>query len=132
VFQGVWFVVMGVMLWTPALIPKGCFLNFEEGHDVVRCRTDDALDRAKSLVNLQFSWYLTGTVVFVVLFYLQMAKLYPEEPQYLPLVKGGGSGSDGRFSIGDDDHDDEDDVEAAKRGGFGHVVSGTRPVEIER
>ena len=134
VFQGVWFVVMGVMLWTPALIPKGCFLNFEEGHDVVRCRTDEALDRAKSLVNLQFSWYLTGTVVFVVLFYLQMAKLYPEEPQYLPLVKGGSGGggdSDSRFSIGDDDRDDEDDVEAAKRG-FGHVVSSTKPVEIER
>ncbi|WVZ65132.1 hypothetical protein U9M48_014544 [Paspalum notatum var. saurae] len=128
VFQGVWFIVMGVMLWTPALIPKGCFLNLEEGHDVVRCRTDDALDRAKSLVNLQFSWYLTGTVVFVVVFYLQMARLFPEEPQYLPLVKGG---SDSRFSIGDDDHDEEDDVEAAKRG-FGHVVSGTKPVEIER
>jgi len=132
VFQGVWFIVMGVMLWTPALIPKGCFLNLEEGHDVVRCRTDEALDRAKSLVNLQFSWYLTGTVVFVVLFYLHMAKLYPEEPQYLPLVKGGGGGgdSDSRFSIGDD-HDDEDYLEAAKRG-FGHVVSGTKPVEIER
>ncbi|CAN6204604.1 unnamed protein product [Urochloa humidicola] len=134
VFQGVWFVVMGVMLWTPALIPKGCFLNLEEGHDVVRCRTDEALDRAKSLVNLQFSWYLTGTVVFVVVFYLQMVKLYPEEPQYLPLVKGGDGGggdSDRRFSIGDDDHDDEDDLEAAKRG-FGRVVSGTKPVEIER
>ncbi|KAF8695072.1 hypothetical protein HU200_037680 [Digitaria exilis] len=133
VFQGVWFIVMGVMLWTPELIPKGCFLNREEGHDVVRCRTDDALDRAKSLVNLQFSWYLTGTVVFVVLFYLQMAKLYPEEPQYLPLVKGGSGGGDshGRFSIGDDDHDDEDDLEAAKRG-FGHVVGGTKPMEIER
>ncbi|CAD6224807.1 unnamed protein product [Miscanthus lutarioriparius] len=134
VFQGVWFVVMGVMLWTTALIPKGCFLNYEEGHDVVRCRTDEALDRAKSLVNLQFSWYLSGTVVFVVLFYLQMAKLYPEEPQYLPLVKGGSGGggdSDSRFSIGDDDRDDEDDVEAAKRG-FGHVVSSTKPVEIER
>ena len=130
VFQGVWFIVMGIMLWTPALIPKGCFLNLEEGHDVVRCRTDEALDRAKSLVNLQFSWYLTGTVVFVVLFYLHMAKLYPEEPQYLPLVKGGGGDSDSRFRIGDD-HDDEDDLEAAKRG-FGHVVSGTKPVEIER
>ncbi|KAF8779723.1 hypothetical protein HU200_002306 [Digitaria exilis] len=132
VFQGVWFIVMGVMLWTPELVPKGCFLNREEGHDVVRCRTDDALDRAKSLVNLQFSWYLTGTVMFVVLFYLQMAKLYPEEPQYLPLMKGGSSGgdSDGRFSIGDD-HDDEDDLEAAKRG-FGHVVGGTKPIEIER
>jgi hypothetical protein len=119
---------MGVMLWTPALIPKGGFLNYEEGHDVVRCRTDEALDRAKSLVNLQFSWYLTGTVVVVVIFYLQMSKLYPEEPRYVSLVKGDSGGSDdsdGRFSIGDD----EDDLEAAK-GGFGHVVSGTKPLEI--
>ncbi|CAN6167134.1 unnamed protein product [Urochloa humidicola] len=132
VFQGVWFIVMGVMLWTPALIPKGCFLNLEEGHDVVRCRTDEALERAKSLVNLQFSWYLTGTVVFVVLFYLQLTKLYSEEPQYLPLVKEGSSSDsdNGRFSIGGD-CDDEDDLEAAKRG-FGQVVSGTKPMEIER
>nr|CAD1826163.1 unnamed protein product [Ananas comosus var. bracteatus] len=57
VLQGVWFVAMGVMLWTPSLIPKGCFLNYEEGHHVVRCRDADALGRAKSLVNLQFSWY---------------------------------------------------------------------------
>ncbi|EEC84660.1 hypothetical protein OsI_31558 [Oryza sativa Indica Group] len=88
VFQGVWFVVMGVMLWTPALIPKGCFLH--------------------------------------------LTKLYPEEPRYLPLVKGGGGGGDGdsdggRFSIGDD----EDDLEAAK-GGFGHVAGGGNAVEIER
>jgi hypothetical protein len=130
-FQGVWFIVMGVMLWTPALIPKGCFLNFEEGHHVVRCRTDEALGRAKSLVNLQFSWYLTGTVVLVVVFYLQMSKLYPEEPRYLPLVKGGRDDSDDRFSIGDDGHDDEDDLEAAK-GGFGQEVSSDRPIEIER
>ncbi|KAG8056911.1 hypothetical protein GUJ93_ZPchr0002g26454 [Zizania palustris] len=124
VFQGVWFIVMGVMLWTPPLIPKGCFLNYEEGHDVVRCRTDEALHRAKSLVNLQFSWYLTGTVVFVVVLYLQLIKRYPEEPRYVPLVKGSG---DGRFSIGDDD---EDDLEAAK-GGIGHVASGGNPMEID-
>ncbi|KAE8788164.1 transmembrane protein 45B-like [Hordeum vulgare] len=134
VFQGVWFIVMGVMLWTPGLIPKGCFLNREDGHDVVRCRTDEALHRAKSLVNLQFSWYLTGTLVFVVAFYLQVSRLYPEEPQYLPLVKGGRAG--GRFSIGDDDDhedddDEDDDMEAAKRG-YGHVVSGTKPMEVER
>ncbi|KAF8695070.1 hypothetical protein HU200_037678 [Digitaria exilis] len=115
VFQGVWFIAMGVMLWTPGLVPKGCFLNREEGHDVVRCRTDEALERAKSLVNLQFSWYMTCTVVFVVISYLLLTKLYPEEPQYVPLVMGGSSGRDS------DGHDDEDDdLEAAKRG-FGQV-----------
>ncbi|CAL9127104.1 unnamed protein product [Musa textilis] len=42
-FQGLWFVVMGFMLWTPSLIPKGCFMNLEEGHMVARCHTDAAL-----------------------------------------------------------------------------------------
>ncbi|XP_037404238.1 uncharacterized protein LOC119267038 [Triticum dicoccoides] len=126
VLQGVWFIVMGVMLWTPGLISKGCFINLEEGHNVVRCRTDEALHRAKSLVNLQFSWYLTATVLFVVVLYLQLTKLYHEEPRYLPLVKT--SHADGRSgSVEDDDGDDDDDhVEAAKRTfGHGHVVSGT-------
>ncbi|KAF0915747.1 hypothetical protein E2562_038595 [Oryza meyeriana var. granulata] len=118
VFEGVWFIVAGIMLWTPAFIPKGCFLNFEGGHDVVRCRTDEALYRAKSLVNLQFSWYLTATMVFVVVFYLQMMKLYPEGPRCVPLVKGSGNNDRGQFNI----RDDEDDLEAAK-GGFGHVGS---------
>ncbi|TVU09745.1 hypothetical protein EJB05_43239, partial [Eragrostis curvula] len=115
VFQGVWFVVMGVMMWTPSLVPKGCFLNVEDGLEVVRCRTNEALDRAKSLVNLQFSWYLTGTVLFVVVFYLQLVKLYSEELRYVPLVKGSESS---RFSIG---NEDEDELEVAK-GGLGHVV----------
>ncbi|KAG0543908.1 hypothetical protein BDA96_02G229400 [Sorghum bicolor] len=122
VFQGVWFTVMGVMMWTPALVPKGCFMNDEDGLQVVRCRTDEALDRAKSLVNLQFNWYLTGTVAFVVVFYLQMAKQYQEQLQYAPLVKGG-RGSDGRCTIGEV-NDNEDDLEASK-GGLGYI-------EIER
>lgn len=86
-FQGVWFIVMGIMLWTPSLIPKGCYLNIEEGHQVVRCHTSEALDRAKSLVNIQFSWYMTGTVVLAILGYVYLTKLYPEEPDYLPLVR---------------------------------------------
>ncbi|KAL6614127.1 hypothetical protein ACP70R_036397 [Stipagrostis hirtigluma subsp. patula] len=124
-FQGVWLIVMGVMLWTPALTPKGCYLSFEAGHDVVRCRTDEALDRAKSLVNLQFSWYLTGTVAFVVLFYLQLAKLYCKEPRYVMLVKGS-SDSDGWFGTGDD----HGDLEAAIAGS-GYIVSGTKPIKFE-
>jgi hypothetical protein len=43
VFQGVWFIVMGVMIWTPDLVSKGRFLNLEAGRAVVRCRTDEAL-----------------------------------------------------------------------------------------
>nr|TKW33401.1 hypothetical protein SEVIR_2G232800v2 [Setaria viridis] len=122
VFQGIWFITMGVMLCTP----------LEEGHNIVRCRTNVALDRAKSLINLQFSWYLTGTIVFVIILYLQLTKFYPEEPQYVPLVKAdsGRDSDNGRLSIGDE-HDNDDDLKAAKCG-FGQVVSGTRPMEIER
>ncbi|KAJ1289873.1 hypothetical protein BS78_02G198100, partial [Paspalum vaginatum] len=131
VFQGVWFTVMGVMMWTPAFIPKGCFINNEQGLQVVRCRTDEALDRAKSLVNLQFNWYLTGTVAFVVVFYLQLAKLYQGQPQYAPLVMGGGS--DERFSIGEDNNKENDiEIEAAKSGLGQRIVTGTTSIEIER
>ncbi|WVZ65133.1 hypothetical protein U9M48_014545 [Paspalum notatum var. saurae] len=131
VFQGVWFTVMGVMMWTPAFIPKGCFINDEEGLEVVRCRTDEALDRAKSLVNLQFNWYLTGTVALVVVLYLQLAKLYRQgQPQYAPLGMGGGNV--GRFSIGDDNNEEDDlEIEAAKSG-LGHIVNGSMSIEIER
>jgi hypothetical protein len=113
VFQGVWLIVMGVMLWTPELISKGCFLNLEEGRAVVRCRTEEALARAKSLVNLQFSWYLTGTVLFVVVLYLQLNKVYHEELRYFPLVKGSHHDGDSHssFSIADDHQNDEDDLD---------------------
>ena len=63
-------------VWTPDLISKGCFLNLEEGRTLIRCRSDKALSREKSLVNLQFSLYLTDTVLFIVVLYLQLSKLY--------------------------------------------------------
>ncbi|KAF0900954.1 hypothetical protein E2562_037088 [Oryza meyeriana var. granulata] len=126
VFQGVWFLAMGVMLWTPALLPKGCFLNHEDGHDVARCRADDggaALARAKALVNLEFSWYLSGTVVFVVALYLRLCRLYPEEPRYVPLVRGDGRDDD------DDGDGDDNNVEAAK-GGADHVLRGSLEIAL--
>ncbi|CAI9106787.1 OLC1v1006006C1 [Oldenlandia corymbosa var. corymbosa] len=102
--QGVWFMVMGFMLWTPELIPKGCFMNLEEGHQVVRCHNKEALERAKSLVNIEFSWYLIGVTVFALSLYLAIFKLFPAEEkvdyQSLP-----------RFEDRKDD-DEEDDVEA--------------------
>ncbi|THU60086.1 hypothetical protein C4D60_Mb07t08930 [Musa balbisiana] len=119
-FQGVWFVVMGFMLWTPSLIPKGCFMNLEEGHMVVRCHTDAALHRAKSLVNLQFSWYMAATAVFSMLLLLFLSKVYPEEPQYLPLLK----------------EEEEEDLESQKKlmesGSFGHMGKRLRSIELER
>ncbi|XP_075490870.1 uncharacterized protein LOC142529273 [Primulina tabacum] len=101
-FQGVWLIVTGYMLWTPSLIPKGCFINLEESHEVVRCHKHEDLERAKSLVNIQFSWYVVGLTIFVVAIYLVMIKLYSKRIQYQSLTK---------FVIQDDD---EDDVEAQK------------------
>ncbi|KAI3450876.1 hypothetical protein Pfo_007541 [Paulownia fortunei] len=106
IFQGVWLMVMGFMLWTPSLIPKGCFINLEEGHKVVRCHGEDALERAKSLVNIQFSWYVIGVTIFAVTFYLTMIKLYPEKVEYQSLPK---------FVLQDEENDDDDDVEAQKK-----------------
>lgn len=71
-FHGIWMTVMGVMLWTPTLIPKGCFLNSEDGHRIVRCRDIESLGRAKSLVNILFSWYVVGVTIFAVSVYLGM------------------------------------------------------------
>ena len=66
IFQGVWLITMGFMLWTPELLPKDCFLNYENGHHVARCSGEEALRRAKSLTNLQFSWVLIGDVSLLV------------------------------------------------------------------
>ncbi|KAK7303235.1 hypothetical protein RJT34_14137 [Clitoria ternatea] len=84
-FQGLWLVVMGFMLWTPGLIPKGCYINDEEGHQVVRCSGHDSLHRANSLVNIQFSWFVIGVTVFAVSFYLVLDRVYGEKVKYFPL-----------------------------------------------
>ncbi|KAH9740741.1 proteinase inhibitor I4 serpin (DUF716) [Citrus sinensis] len=84
-FNGVWLIVTGFMLWTPALIPKGCFINLEEEHQVVRCLGDEDLLRAKSLVNLQFSWFLIAITVFSVSSYLVLDKIYDEKLDYSTL-----------------------------------------------
>ncbi|CAL9111205.1 unnamed protein product [Musa textilis] len=123
-FQGVWFIIMGYVLWTPSLIPKGCFMNMEVGHYVVRCRSDEALDRAKSLVNLQFSWCLAAMAVLSMLLYLFLIKIYPEEPQYIPLVKD---------AVGEED---EEDLECHKKmidsESLGHMGQTLRPIQLEK
>ncbi|KAK4748887.1 hypothetical protein SAY87_015473 [Trapa incisa] len=80
--------VMGVMLWTPGLIPKGCFLNGEDGHFVVRCHDDEALHRAKVLVNIEFSSYVIGARVFSISIYLVLTKLHGGNVEYLCLDTG--------------------------------------------
>ncbi|KAI3414735.1 uncharacterized protein J3R85_015908 [Psidium guajava] len=109
-FQGVWLVIMGYMLWTPGLIPKGCFLNFEEGHQVVRCHSDGALHRAKSLVNIGFAWLLILITAFSVGLYLALVKIYGETVEYRPLTKTTDIEEE------DDDGDGEsDDIESQKK-----------------
>lgn len=93
VFQGVWFIIMGYALWTPSLIPKGCFMNMEDGHYVVRCKDDMSLHRAKSLVNIEFSWVLVGLVAFSMCFYLFFVKrLIGDEGKYVALDDEGSNG----------------------------------------
>ncbi|XP_016435312.1 uncharacterized protein LOC107761588 [Nicotiana tabacum] len=102
-FQGIWLMVMGFMLWTPEFIPKGCFINLEEGHKVVRCHNHEDLERAKSLVNIQFSWYLVGITIFCVTLYLIMIKIFQEKVEYQSL--------NSKF---EEQEDDLEDVEAQK------------------
>ncbi|GJU19593.1 transmembrane protein 45B-like protein [Tanacetum coccineum] len=85
-YIGLWLMVMGFMLWTKSLIPKGCFLNLEEGHHVVRCHGDEALERAKSLVNIQFSWYLIWVIIFAMSLYVSMHKIYERRNEYQSLT----------------------------------------------
>jgi len=103
-FQGLWLIVMGFMLWTPSLIPKGCYMNEEEGHMVVRCSSHEAVHRANSLVNIEFSWFIIGVTLFAVSLYLVLVKVYGEKVQY--------------FSLGNEDEESNYDVESQKGGAF--------------
>ncbi|KAI4349734.1 hypothetical protein L6164_010294 [Bauhinia variegata] len=128
-FQGLWFIVMGFMLWTPSLMPKGCFMNDEDGHKVVRCSSDEALHRAKSLVNIEFSWFLVGVTIFAVSSYLILDKIYGEKIEYFSLGKE------------EEDHDiesNESDVEFQKKSVLGKARSliqmgkAFSPIDMER
>ncbi|KAF3659992.1 putative L-tryptophan--pyruvate aminotransferase 1-like [Capsicum annuum] len=105
-FQGLWLMVIGVMLWTPKFIPKDCYINLEEGYQVVRCHGHKALGRAKSLVNIEFSWYVIGTTCLVVSLYLVCFKIFTKDNVDYQSLK-----------INSEDHQEEDwvDVEAQKR-----------------
>jgi hypothetical protein len=87
IFQGLWLMCMGLMLYTPGYEPKGCFAKLEGDQYMVRCSDEKALHRAVSLVNLQFSWFLIGVPVFAVSFYLIMARFYGEKVEYVSVMK---------------------------------------------
>ena len=127
-FQGLWFMVMGFMLWTPGLIPKGCFMNLEVGHKVVRCSGDEALHRAISLVNILFSWLLIAVAISAVCFYLVLDKGYGEKVEYFSLTK----------EEDDRQEEDPDDVESQKSSKLGNSKSFIQmgkafsPIDMER
>ncbi|CAA0296401.1 unnamed protein product [Arabidopsis thaliana] len=85
-FQGVWLIVIGCMLYTPSLIPKGCYIHDEGRHIIVKCSTEEALHRAKSLVNLEFSWLFVTNTLFVVTLYLILDRVYGENVEYSSLT----------------------------------------------
>lgn len=128
-FQGLWLIVMGFALWTPELIPKGCYMNDEEGHMVVRCHDHESVHRANSLVNIQFSWFIILVTIFSVSLYLVMDKFY-------------GGGKVEYFSLGNEEEGGEEgddvDVESQKRSivgnpmSFIHVGKTFSPLDIER
>ncbi|KAI3434223.1 uncharacterized protein J3R85_006679 [Psidium guajava] len=127
-FQGAWLMAMGFMLWTPKLMPRGCFINLEEGHQVVRCQTERALHRAKSLVNIEFSWFLIWISIFAVSLYLVMVRVHAgSSVDYQSLIEA------------DELNEDSDDVESQRRGGlldeqkgFVRVVKSHEPTSIGR
>ena len=88
IFQGVWLMVMGFLLWTPGFQAKGCFMHLEESDEyVVRCSDDESLHRAISLVNIQFSFLLIVVTIFGMSFYLILVKRYGEKVEYVFLTK---------------------------------------------
>ncbi|KAI5314411.1 hypothetical protein L3X38_043587 [Prunus dulcis] len=69
VFQGCWFMNMGFLLWVPRFVPKGCVVHYVEGTNdtmlgAVTCQSSEADFRARALANLQFSWILSGILIF--------------------------------------------------------------------
>ncbi|KAG0446738.1 hypothetical protein HPP92_028679 [Vanilla planifolia] len=86
-FQGIWLIIMGYALYMPSLMSKGCFMNPENGHMVVRCRSQEALHRAKALVNFEFCWLLVAVLAASLLFYLLLSRRYTEEAEYASIVK---------------------------------------------
>ncbi|CDY08230.1 BnaA05g13890D [Brassica napus] len=116
--------VMGYMLWTPSLISKGCFLHEEKGHQVVRCSSDLALHRAKSLVNIEFSWFFVGNTIFVMSLYLILDGVYGENIEYSSLTTKDQVEEDG---------EKQEDIESLKMSNPGFVqmgkIFGDRDVE---
>jgi hypothetical protein len=76
-FQGTWFIQMGLVLYTPSLLPKDCVMVHLEFSDTVRCASADATHQAKALANLQFSWHLAALLILTGALFSLLSKLHP-------------------------------------------------------
>ncbi|KAE8672913.1 hypothetical protein F3Y22_tig00111834pilonHSYRG00342 [Hibiscus syriacus] len=83
VFQGCSFMNMGFMLWSPQFVPRGCIMQLAESngdnmHGAVTCFSHEADIRARALANLQFSWILSGIMIFTGFICLIFSGKHPE------------------------------------------------------
>lgn len=82
VFQGCWLMNMGFMLWVPEFVAHGCTVKLgDTGSNsmlgAITCETHDASMRARALANLQFSWILSGILIFVGCLCLSFTRRFP-------------------------------------------------------
>ncbi|XP_058079500.1 uncharacterized protein LOC131227714 [Magnolia sinica] len=129
-FQGLWFIIMGYALWTPGFVAKGCWMNSEVGHLVVRCEGEKSLHRAKSLVNIQFSFSLACMTIFAMVVYLILLRLYKERSEYMCLDRREDEYID--KSRNDDDDEDQKEKMLEESKSFIHMGKGFTALEMER
>ncbi|CAE5960213.1 unnamed protein product [Arabidopsis arenosa] len=84
--QGAWLILMGFMLFTPSLLTKGCFFYVEKKHQLIRCSSEEALHRAKSLINIEFSLLLVVFTIFIMTFYVVLDGVYGEKAEYYSIL----------------------------------------------
>jgi hypothetical protein len=78
VLQGSWFILTGFILWTPSLVPSGCYIT--DNH--VDCPTPNTLMGAKSLANLEFAWLLTGIFFLTMLGFVVASACFQKYSAY--------------------------------------------------
>lgn len=102
-FQGTWFIQMGMVLWTPSLLPKGCVMVETPDKHTVDCATEVATHNAKAIANLQFSWHLAAIVAITGALFFVFSAIEKRQMAYQHLGVGGEAAEDQqRFKIVDE------------------------------
>eukprot|EP00850_Spirogloea_muscicola_P020344 SM000213S06809 [mRNA] locus=s213:59774:62720:- [translate_table: standard] len=93
IFQGLWFIQMGFVLWVPTFMAYGCSQVLEEGASdrYFVCDGEASMHRAKALADLQFSWYWTGVLVFCIAMYALAMRKQAGLPEYESLCSASGA-----------------------------------------